>query len=241
VSLVSLLLASLVIMAGSGIQGAVGFGGALFAAPFLVLIDPDLVPVPVNIAGVALSLLMMRREAGSHHWDAIRWPMAGLIPGSIAGAAVLRALSDSVEAVSVFFAVLVLCAVVLSLVGFHPRRQPGQLFSGGVASGFMGTAAGIGGPPIALFFQTATGPEIRGALARFFGISAVISLALLWLFGQFHREELVAGLWLVPGTVAGFVASRWLAGHVDRGHVRTAVLVLSSLSALVAIGRAVLT
>ncbi|MCX7620237.1 MAG: sulfite exporter TauE/SafE family protein [Acidimicrobiales bacterium] len=240
-SLQDLLLASIVIMAGSGIQGAVGFGGALFAAPFLMLIDPHLVPGPVNIAGIVLSALMMQRDSGGHHWDAVRWPMIGLLPGSIAGAAVLRALSESVESLTMLFANTVLAAVVLSIIGFHPRRKPGQLFIGGTASGFMGTAAGIGGPPIALFFQTATGPEIRGALARFFAISSAISLALLWLFGQLGHQELVAGLWLVPATVAGFVASRWLATRIDRGHVRVAVLTLSGLSSLVAIGRAVLT
>src|SRR5690606_17755869 len=45
-SATQLILALVVLFVGSAIQGSVGFGLNLFAAPLLVLIDPGLVPAP---------------------------------------------------------------------------------------------------------------------------------------------------------------------------------------------------
>jgi len=56
--LLPLLLASAAVAFGAMVQGAVGFGMALVAAPLLVLIRPELVPGPLLVSGLALTLLV---------------------------------------------------------------------------------------------------------------------------------------------------------------------------------------
>src|SRR5213075_2611620 len=104
-------------------------------------------------------------------------------------------------------------------------------FAGGLG-GFMGTAVGIGGPPLALLYSNADGPEIRGALSRYFGASAVISLVLLAAFGQVHTDNMAMALVLLPGIVIGYLVSGWLAQHINRSHVRVGVLALSTGSGI---------
>ena len=232
------ILAFLVVLIGSAIQGAVGFGSNLFAAPLLVLIDPSLVPGPTILSSSLLNILVIRRERAPHAWREMRWPTVGQLPGALAGAAVLSLIAKT--NITVFFAILILVAVGLSLSGLHPRRTTPALTVAGFVSAFMGTAVGIGGPPIALFYQKATGPEIRAALSRFFGIGGLLSLVMLAIFGKFDRDDLINGVLLMPGAVVGYFLSGRLLAHVDRGHIRIAVLSLSALSALIALTRTLL-
>lgn len=227
------MLGTLVILVGSAIQGAVGFGANLFAAPLLVLIDPAFVPGPIIISSFVLNLLVSRREDGRHAWREVRWPIAGQIPGAIAGAAVLSVIAP--DHLAEFFAIVILLAVGLSVSGLHPPRNRGTLLVAGTTAGFMGTTVGIGGPPIALLYQHATGPQIRAALSRFFGAGCVISLTMLTFFGKFHVTDLVTGLLLLPGTIIGYFISSKILHHVDRGHVRIAVLTLSAVAAVAAL------
>ncbi len=232
-------LATAVMLLGAAVQGCVGFGSNLVAAPLLILIDPGFVPAPVIMASTVLNALVTRREKGAHHWEAMRVPIIAVIPGSLA-AAVLVWRAGTSDTLTILFGLVILAAVALTASGLHLRRSRRNLACAGSVSGFMGTAVGIGGPPIALLFSNATGPEIRGALSRFFLVSAGISLVMLACFGQVKLEDLWMFLVLLPGTFVGYAISGWLAQHVDRGHVRIAVLGLSTISALVAIGRAVL-
>lgn len=226
-------------LVGGAIQGAVGFGANLFASPLLVLLDPAYVPGPLLISAMVFNGLMMRRDPGAHHWRQIRWPIAGLLPGSVAAAAIVASVSS--RGLAIVFGLVILGAVGLSASGLHPPRNRGTLLVGGAASGFMGTAVGIGGPPVALLFQHATGPELRGALARFFEVSCLISIGLLIAVGRFGPADVVRGVWLLPGTITGYFVSGWLAPRIDAGHVRVAVLALSAASALIVLVRALAT
>ncbi len=230
------LLAFAVVLIGSAIQGSVGFGMSLFAAPLLVLIDPVLVPGPSIIGSIVLNLLLIRREHLTDAWRAMRRPIIAQVPGAIAGAAVVAVVAA--DNITIFFSLMILAAVALSISGLHPRRNPRNLTIAGLTSGFMGTAAGISGPPMALLFQKATGPEIRGALSRYFVCAGAVSLLMLAVFGAFTPDDLLIGLTLVPAAVLGFLVSNLLLGRVDASVVRVAVLALSAVSAVVALVRA---
>jgi len=100
---------------------------------------------------------------------------------------------------------------------------------------------GIGGPPIALLFQRATGPEIRAALSRYFAAANVISLTMLALVGELTVDDVRAGVVLIPAVILGYLVSSRLLGRIDAGAVRFAVLGLSAASATVALVRALVT
>jgi len=235
VSAWGLILAALAMAAGTIIQGAIGFGTNLVAAPILAIIDPDLVPVPVILASFVFNVLVARRDRGELPWQAVRWPLVGLVPASIAGAAAV-ALIDK-RGLGILFAVLVLLGVGLSISGLHPRPTKPALTIAGAASGFMGTTTGIGGPPMALMFQRHRGPQIRASLARFFGVGSIVSIVPLLLFGQVQWADLGRAAVLIPGGLVGFALSKHLAKRLDHGYVRHAVLAVSALSACVVLVR----
>ena len=63
----------------------------------------------------------------------------------------------------------------------------------------MGTAGGIGGPPLALVYQDRSGPEIRSTLAVAFLVGTGISLVALFFVGKLEWEHVLLALQLLPG------------------------------------------
>jgi len=238
VTAADLLLAFLIMLAGAAIQGAVGFGANLFAAPLLALVNPDLVPGPVIASALVVNVLVLRRDRVEDPWPQLRTANAGQIIGAISGAALLAALPT--DALAIVFAIVILVGVGLSMSGLHPKRTPTTMGIAGAASGFMGTTTGVGGPPIALVMQKSEGIELRGLLSRFFLVGSVFSLIALFAVGRFGWHELWYGILLVPGVLVGVRGSTWLAARVDRGHLRTAVLALSAASAVATLAKALL-
>jgi uncharacterized membrane protein YfcA len=230
VSTGQLALAFLAMGLGALVQGTVGFGQSLVAAPLLLLIDTRLVPGPLTVAGVCLSLVMLTRDRGHADRDGLRWSIAGLVPGTVLGGAALAVLSGHWLAVTA--GTLILMAVALSAVGLTASPTPGTLTAAGTVAGFMGTVSGVGGPPIALLYQRAGGPRLRATLARFFAVSSLLTLVALVPAGRLGRAELGAGLVLAPAVLCGWVGSRLLVGRVDRLLLRPAVLALSAVSAV---------
>lgn len=227
--------ATLAIFAGALVQGSIGFGLNLVAAPILVLIDPHFVPAPVILVSLGLNLLLCARNRGDRPWRMMRWPMVGAVPAMVAGAAAV-ALVDQ-RWLEVGFALVVLAAVALSLSGRHPPHTDRNLALAGSASGFMGTTTGVGGPPMALLFQHSPGTQLRASLLRFFLFTSLVSVVLLTAFGQVERRDLGLAAVLVPGALVGYLVAPHLSRVLDRGFVRHAVLVVSAVSATVVLIR----
>lgn len=228
-------LAFLVMAAGCALQGAVGFGANLVAAPLLLLIDPVFVPGPTIVATGVLNLLVIRREGSSRVDPTINLAMLGLVAGTL-GAGVVLAVIDE-RTLSLLFAGLVLLGVGLSAAGRQLAKTRPTLAGVGVLSGFMGTISGIGGPPIALVYQRADGPTLRGTLARFFTVGNVVAIPTLIVAGQLWADELLPIAAVVPGALAGYAVSGWLAGHLDKRTARPMILVLSAASAVAVLVR----
>jgi uncharacterized membrane protein YfcA len=231
VSGAELALASLAVAVGALVQGSVGFGLNLIAAPLLALIDRDLVPGPALAAAFVLTILMTMRERRSVEWRGVGWAFAGRVPGTVLAAAAIASLPE--RGLGIFFALLVLLGVAISLLRWHPRPTPTTLLGAGALSGFMGTATSIGGPPMALVYQRLAGASLRGTLSGYFVLGSILSIATLAAVGEFGADQLRATAVLVPGVVAGFLLSRLTSGLIDdRGAARAAVLWVSALSAV---------
>lgn len=232
-SVADLVFASIVVAVGSLVQGSIGFGVNVVAAPLLVLIDTAFVPGPALASATVLTLLIGNRERHAIDMAGFGWIFVGRLPTSIGTALIVAILPDAMLAV--VLASVVLVAIGLSLLGWRVRRTPPTLVTAGALSGFMGTISSVGGPPIAMLYQDEHGPVVRSTLSVIFAVGAVMSLLMLGLVGRFGPQEAVLTLVLVPGTIAGFAASRWTVGWIDRGLMRPAVLGLSAVSAISAI------
>ena len=217
------------------IQGAIGFGMALIAAPILVLIDPALVPGPLVASAFVLVLAVAIRDRSHVDFDTVRFSMAGNAFGAFSGAFVLTMLDP--RGFGILFGLLVLLGVGLSAAGLHVRLRRRSALGAGLLGGFMSATSSIGGPPMALVYQHEGAERFRGTLATYFVFSTCVTVAALVLAGECGWRELkLAGL-LAPGQLLGFALSVPLARVLKGASIRPLILGLSSLAAVVLLVR----
>ena len=222
--------AVLATVVGASIQGALGFGMNLVTVPALALVLPEALPVTVIVLGIPVSIGMLRHEHHALDRVGVGWIMIGRVPGTILGALVVATVSTAV--LQGLVGIVVLLLVVASAVAPPlPVRRDTQVVAGAV-SGITGTAAGIGGPPLALLYQHRSGATMRSTLAASFLFGTVLSLVTLALARQVGADQLLLGAGLAPLVVAGTVAGRRLHDWLDRGWLRPGVLLFAAAAAV---------
>ncbi|MFC4113495.1 sulfite exporter TauE/SafE family protein [Nonomuraea zeae] len=226
------------VFVGAIVQGGVGFGLGLVAAPVLTLLAPDLMPGAIQVVNMTLPLFTLAVEWRRVDWRGLGFAVLGRLPGSVVGAVIV--VYVSVYTRGVLVAVMVLIAVVLTARALSVPRNAGTIASAGFVSGVTGTATGIGGPPIALVYQDAKGPQIRATLAMFFFLSAAQSLVILYVVDELPARALGTGAALIVPMVLGFLVSGPLRRYLDGGKVRVAVLAVATASAIALIAQNVI-
>ncbi|HEX4815232.1 MAG TPA: TSUP family transporter [Nonomuraea sp.] len=226
------------VLAGAVVQGGVGFGLGLVAAPVLTMVEPGLMPGAIQVVNMTLPLFTLAVEWRRVDWRGLGFAVLGRIPGSVIGALVVVYISVSARGILV--AVMVLAAVALTARALSVPRNGVTITSAGFVSGITGTATGIGGPPVALVYQTAKGPQIRATLAMFFFLSAAQSLVVLAVVDQLPAQALATGAALIVPMALGFLVSGPLRRYLDGGRVRAAVLAVAAASALALIAQNVI-
>ena len=223
--------ACLLIMAiGASVQATIGIGMGMLAAPVLGLADPAFLPATIMISVLPLSTGVAMRDWDAVNWEDVRTAFTGRVPG-IAIGAVFVALTGP-RAVAVIVALSVLTAVAASLTSFRFRTTRRNLRIAGVFSGVFGTAAGIGGPPMALTYQHETARVMRATLAVYFGFGSALSILALTLAGEVGRRQIDLSLLLLPAVMAGLALSRPVIARLPESKVRATVLVLCTISSL---------
>jgi uncharacterized membrane protein YfcA len=233
-----LLLAGLGVLVGAVVQGCVGLGLGLVAAPVMALVDPTLVPATILLVTSALPVLTAVRELDDVDWSGLRFALGGRLPGVVLGSWIV--VTQPPRTTAVVVAVVVLGAVVLSATSWEARPTPRSLLVAGVVSGVSGTATSIGGPPVAMLYQRASGSTLRSTMGMYFLVGNVLSVTALAVAGEIGQRELLRALALLPFLLAGFWISGPLRGRVDGGRLRVAVLVVSAAGAVVLLVRTLL-
>ncbi|MFQ5417685.1 MAG: sulfite exporter TauE/SafE family protein [Myxococcota bacterium] len=228
--------AAAAVFAGALLQGAVGFGYALVAAPILFMIDGRLVPGPVLLGALMLTALCARRDWTAIDFEGFGWGLMGRVPGTLLGAAAVSVIPADRFAAPL--GALVLIAVAMTGSGVRIDPNPRTLAGAGLLAGFMGTTSSIGGPPLAMVYQHAPGDRLRGTLSVYFVVGCLMSLSALAVVGRLGTYELTWGAALLPGVVLGFALSKRLTPWVDRGYTRPAVLAVSAAAGIGVVARA---
>ncbi len=218
-----------IVVIGSATQASIGIGLGLLAAPILTLIDPGFIPGAISMCVLPLSVGMTLRER-EHVDRAILRAVAGRLVGVVIGAVVLSRAGHG--AIAIVVAVSVLLAVIGSASGlrFAPTRR--NLLIAGTASGFSGTVAAIGGPPMALTYQNADPRTLRSSLATFNTIGSAFTIPSLVIAGVLGARELRLALLLVPGVLVGLWLGRVGIARLRADRVRAFVLLACASSAI---------
>lgn len=190
---------------GCAIQGSVGYGMNIVAGPFLMMIEPRLIPGPLLVAAFFVTILILWREKQKLDLRGLSWIIAGRIVGTVIAAIILTTIST--RTLGITFGSLVILAVVMSASGLHFYPTRPMRVGAGLISGIMGTLGSIGGPPVALIYQDSSPQRLRSTLSGYFIFGTIISMAALIPAGKFGWEELKLSLLLLPGIVVGFFVS----------------------------------
>jgi uncharacterized protein len=222
---------------GALVQGSIGFGSNLVAVPVLALANPDALPATLVLVVVPLVIAMAVREHHAVDRAGVTWITIGRIPGTALGAWVVAIVSES--ALAVLLGSSVLIAVALTALSAPVPVNRTTTTTVGFASGVMGTATAIGGPPMALLYQHHEGPVLRSTLALAFAFGTALSIAGLVVADAIHLWHIALSAALLPALLAGLALSRLVVGRIEGRWLRPAVLVFAAATAVLAIIRGV--
>lgn len=233
----SLVASTCAITLGAILQASTGLGAGLVIVPLLGLISLEFIPGPLIFASLALSSLMTYQGRNNINFLNVKTLIAGLTAGTALGTLSISAIP--MDRAGILFGALVLLAAAITAVGVRIQFTRPNLIAAGMLSGFIGVTASIGGPVLALLYQHEEGKTLRATLAFLYVVSSILMVAFLHVGDRFGIKELWLGLSLIPGFLIGYVLAVPIAKFLDRGYSRIAVLLISTLGAVVLMARSI--
>lgn len=233
-----LLLGGLFVVTAAIVQGTLGLGLSLIAAPVVALLDPSLMPGGMLVLGMVMPVMTLAHEWRHVAWNQAAWLTGARVVTTPLGVLVLGWLSA--RAIGAVVGVVVLAAVCLTSWRLEVRASRRNLVIAGAVAGVSATAASIGGPPAAVVLQHEQGSRLRATLAAFFLIGSIVSLGALAVGGQLTHHQLLYGAMWVPALALGFGLAVPLQKRLRGPRLRQAVLLLAGLSSVALILRSVL-
>jgi uncharacterized membrane protein YfcA len=222
-------------MAGAMVQGTVGLGLGLVAAPVVTLLEPALMPGLLLVLAALLPLVTLLGERDDIDWHGLNWSLPTRMIGTAGGVWLVAAADHRVLGVAV--GVMVLIAVAITLRSVVVPINWATLAGAGLLGGVAGTATSIGGPPFALLYQHRPPRQVRTTMAVYFTVGAALSLVGLLLGGQLDGHQVRTALLLLPAVVVGALLAVPLRSRLDGPAFRLTVLAVCATSAVVLVVR----
>jgi len=225
-----LAVAMVAVVLGSMVQSTLGIGLGMLAGPLLALADRAFIPGAILVVILPMTFAIAARERAGIDYRGVGLALIGRLPGVILGAWAIAIATERFLAILV--AGTVLTSVALSLTKIRFTTTPATLMTAGLASGFMGTSTGVGGPPMAMTYQHADPSVMRSTVSAFFLIGALMSIVGLSLSGALGVRQLQLGLLLLPAVALGYGLAQLFAKRLAPEVIRPAVLAVCALSSV---------
>lgn len=228
----------LVVGLGAFVQRIIGFGLAVVAAPFVVLLEPQVMPAALLLTVLPLPFIEVVRGWRQIRWRSFGWAMGGRLLTTPLGVYLVSVASPTV--ISLTVAAMVLVAVAGSMTRIRVRPSDPLSFVAGLITGVSATSASIGGPFFGLVLQEQPPRQVRATLAPFFLLGAAVSFAALLGGGEVHREAIVAGIAWLPFVAVGTLLAQPVRHRIDPLAFRRVMLALATVAAFAVVARVVL-
>jgi hypothetical protein len=211
--LTTLLLANLILFAAAALQGVAGFGFNLLAAPLLVLLYAPAEAVPALVLAWIPVGAVLTGDAWRHvDRRRVAALMAGALFGLPIGALALRGVPAGLMKVAIGAVTLTLAGLLWAGSGKRWERERAATVGAGFASGIMGGATAMSGPPVVLFGLN-QGWETRSFRADLLAYFTLLSLATLPFYaplGLLNARSTHLLVAMLPGLLLGFGSGLWL-------------------------------
>ena len=207
---------------GALVQGTIGFGINVIAAPIAAVVQPDALPAAMIVLALPMTAGSAYRERGHIDRAGVYFTTLGRLPGAALGGWAVSLLPP--ESLATWIGAFVVVAALMSILSSNLPVTPLSSALVGAVAGVMGTMSSVGGPPLALLYQREPGPVLRSTLGATFLIGSLLSLAALAVAGRVEPWHWTLGLALTPAVAAGLLASHGLRARVDAGRLRPAVV-----------------
>lgn len=215
---------------GALVQGTIGFGLNVIAAPIAAVVEPRALPAAMIILALPMTAGSALRERHAIDRRAVVQTTLGRLPGIAIGTWIVTKLEP--EVLASWVGAMVVAASLMSLAEAPRTITPARSALAGAVAGIMGTTASMGGPPIALLYRGEPGPVLRSTLGAAFLIGSLLSLAALGLAGHVRSWHFALGLALTPAVGLGLFASRHLHARVDAGWLRPSIIAFACAAGL---------
>lgn len=236
-------LAALIMLFGSTVASALGFGIGMTTTPFLLLfLEPETAVVVVNTVSQVIFALVIFQDRS--HLDARRMvpvAIAGML-GVPVGVLILDAADVSVLRISITALIIALTVSLrFGLPGALTRsRMAGP--AAGFVVGVLITALGVGGPLMAVLMLAREWPRrvIRVSLAFYFLLLQSVAIPGYAIAGLYTRENVELILVVAVPVLVGFGLATLLLRRMDERRFRQVVVTVIMLTSVFVLGREVL-
>ncbi|QAV70468.1 sulfite exporter TauE/SafE family protein [Salinibacterium sp. UTAS2018] len=232
---------ALSILIGALSQRITGMGFALVCSPIVViLLGPFDGVLVVNFSAVILSLLILPRVWKRIEWRAFAWLVIPAVLTIVPGSLLAAHLPGPVLQLGVGILVLLaLTATLLITRANHVVAARPAAIMAGAASGFMNTAAGVGGPALSIYAVLTRWPQAKFAatLQPYFIVIGSVSLVSKIVFsgGELPQLDVVSWVVIIGALVSGFILGEVLNRHISHSVARTAVIIVAYIGGAVAV------
>ena len=202
-----IILGNIIVFFGALLQCTTGMGLAIIVATGFLFINPAYVPTSVLWLALLLSVLNIYRFFNFIDYNKLAMMTFGRLNG-IATALVFFGLFSTAK-INIVIAFFIIIYSLITLFKWQISANKKNLFVGGLFSGFSGTIAAIGGPPVAIVLQNIPKQKFIGTITCYFVLGNIISLIALWTVDKVSLNHFLFAVLCIPSCGLGF----WIAPY----------------------------
>lgn len=218
------------------LRGFSGFGSAMVLAPTLAALYPLTVAVPLlMLLEVALSFQLLPGAVRLVDRREVAVMSVAALPGLGVGAWLLTAVPGETLRIAISVLILVFLLLVVLQVRRRGAKTTMGLGAAGALSGVANGAAGVGGPPIVLYYLAGDGSSaaLRATVICYFFIIDVVSAAIYGVQGLLTRDVWLLTVLCLPASIAGvWLGSRLFDGASEVLYRRVAYGIIAAVAVL---------